>query len=90
MHRNKYSVYICGWILLLNQKFSHTTVQAGSFEALEISGQYTITTIITFVTREFAGTVGFWFGMGVGMVKDFVEQDGVYFLELVDNFIPER
>jgi len=73
-----------------SEKFSQITVPTGDFETLEISGLYTVTTDVTFATRDFNGTETLWFAEGVGLVKDFVEQDGSYFIELVDYFIPER
>ena len=73
-----------------SEKFSQVTVPAGEFEVLEVSGIYTLTTDITFTTRNFKGTERLHFAEGVGLVRDFVEQDGTYFIELVDYFIPER
>lgn len=71
-----------------SEKFSQVTVPAGEFEALEISGMYTVTTDILFTTRTFNGTETLWFVEGVGLVKDLVEQDGTSYIELVDYFIP--
>ena len=72
------------------QQFTQISVPAGEFEALEVSGTYTVETDVTFSTRTFTGTETLWFVEGVGLVKDYGEQDGAYFIELVDYFIPER
>ncbi|GAG81401.1 unnamed protein product, partial [marine sediment metagenome] len=73
-----------------SERMSNVSVPAGEFEALEISGKFTVTTDVGFVTKDFNGTEVLWFVEGVGMVKDLVEQDGTYFIELVDYFIPDR
>ena len=73
-----------------SEQFSKVSVPAGEFEALEISGIYTVTTEVVSFKREFPGTESLWFAEGVGLVKDYVEQDGAYFIELVDYYIPER
>jgi Zn-dependent metalloprotease len=73
-----------------SERMSNVSVPAGDFETLEISGQFTVTTDVGFVTKDFNGTEVLWFVEGVGLVKDLVEQDGTYFIELVDYFIPER
>jgi Zn-dependent metalloprotease len=64
------------------------SVPVGDFEALEISGSYTVTTEIAGFSNVFTGTETLWFAEGVGLIKD--SQDGEYFIELVDYFIPER
>jgi hypothetical protein len=72
-----------------SEQFSNVSVPAGEFEALEISGIYTVTTEVVSFKHEFPGTESLWFAEGVGLVKDYVEQDGAYFIELVDYYIPE-
>jgi Zn-dependent metalloprotease len=73
-----------------SEQMSIVSVPAGNFEALEISGVYTVTTELVSFKREFPGTERLWFVEGVGMVKDLVEQDGAYFIELVDYYIPDN
>jgi len=73
-----------------SEQMSNVSVPAGDFEALEISAEYTVTTEVVSFSKDFKGIETLWFAERVGMVKDFVEQDGAYFIELVDYFIPER
>jgi hypothetical protein len=70
-------------------KMTDVTVEAGSFNSLEISGEYSGTSSFSGFSTDFAGKEVLWFAEGVGMVKSMVEQDGIYTLELVDYFIPE-
>jgi len=73
-----------------SEQMSNVSVPAGGFEALKISAEYTVTTEVVSFSRDFKGTETLWFVEGVELVKDFVEQDGIYTLELVDYYIPER
>jgi hypothetical protein len=73
-----------------SERMSNVSVPAGSFEALEISALYTVTTDIGVMSREFNGMELLWFAEGVGLVKDVDQGEGTYFIELVDYFIPER